>query len=29
MTKKTYMGRPGGHENQYLANFMINEQLLI
>ena len=27
MTKGIYMGRPGGHVNQCLANLVINEQL--
>ncbi len=29
MTKRIYMGRPGGHVNQRLANLIINEQLPI
>ncbi len=28
MTKGIYIGRPGGHVNQHLANFVINEQFL-
>ena len=29
MTKQIYIGRPGGHVNQRLANLVINEQLPI
>lgn len=29
MTKKIYMSRLGGHVNNYLANLIIDEQLLI
>ena len=29
MTKKIYMGRPGGYINQRLANLVIDKQLLI
>lgn len=29
MTKKIYISRPGGHINQYLANLILDEQLLI